>query len=143
MAHGRLDCSGGIEGAFCGIRMLRDGRSTWQGTRNGSFQLVSRCLEGTFDRRKEYTDCRCKSHCYQTLWAILKLEQFNSRHKYPFDVTISDGHTKIRATFGKSCTKEFARLKGRKFTDRTLGGVLAIEDYNLVTFPPRLVKCAI
>jgi hypothetical protein len=74
---------------------------------------------------------------------ILKHEQFNARHKDPFDVTVSDGHTKIRATFEKACTKEFARIHGRKFTDRTLGGVLAIEDYYLVTFPPGLVKCTI
>lgn len=60
------------------------------------------------------------------------LVQFNGRRRHPFDVTVSDGNTKIRATFSEECTREFSRRHDRKFADRTEGGIICVEVYKLV-----------
>ena len=47
-------------------------------------------------------------------------------------MTVSDGHTKIRATFSKSSTYDFHKDEGRSFHQRTLGGLVLFTDYYIV-----------
>jgi hypothetical protein len=67
--------------------------------------------------------------------AVLMPLQFRNQHRYPYDVTVSDGTTMIHASFGDACMREFEKKHNRKFHDRTEGGVIAIQDYDLVIIP--------
>ncbi|KIN02374.1 hypothetical protein OIDMADRAFT_28472 [Oidiodendron maius Zn] len=95
------------------------------------------CLKADYQPGQSFKNGQIRSSSKGIVTVHLKIGRhiqildFNSRHKHPYDVTISDGTTRIQATFGEACTKNFYREKLRKFTDRTVGGVLVIEDYRL------------
>jgi hypothetical protein len=58
--------------------------------------------------------------------------QFNGRRVHPFEATVSDGTTHIRATFDLVATDLFTKINSRDFLD-VLGGVIALVDFNIVS----------
>jgi hypothetical protein len=58
--------------------------------------------------------------------------QFNGRRVHPFEATVSDGTTHIRATFVGVATDLFTKINSRDFLD-ILGGVIALIDFNIVS----------
>jgi hypothetical protein len=61
------------------------------------------------------------------------IPQFNGRSVQPFEATISDGTTHIRATFDCVATDLFTKMNSRDFLD-VLGGVIGLVDFNIVSF---------
>jgi hypothetical protein len=57
--------------------------------------------------------------------------QLNCIHS-PYNVLLSDSHTQIRADIKEDATDSFRRKHERPFSERTLGGVLFISDFDLV-----------
>jgi hypothetical protein len=52
---------------------------------------------------------------------------------HPFEATVSDGTTHIRATFDHVATNVFTKMNGRNFLD-TRGAVIALIDYSIVNY---------
>jgi hypothetical protein len=52
---------------------------------------------------------------------------------HPFEATVSDGTTHIRATFDRAATDVFTKMNGRDFLD-IRGAVIALIDYSIVNY---------
>lgn len=59
---------------------------------------------------------------------------------HPFEATVSDGTTHIRATFDRVATDVFTEMNGRDFLD-IRGAVIALIDYRIVSYLSNHVAC--
>ncbi|KAE9366992.1 hypothetical protein N431DRAFT_495347 [Stipitochalara longipes BDJ] len=63
---------------------------------------------------------------------VVQVIELNGRSGHPFEATVSDGTTHIRATFDQAATDLFAKMSGRDFL-QIRGAVIALLEYNIVS----------
>ncbi|TAQ91153.1 hypothetical protein B7494_g501 [Chlorociboria aeruginascens] len=70
----------------------------------------------------------------------IQIINFNLPRKHPFDVTVSDGSTQLRATFDKEATRAFEKLHGHKFIvylHLLLSKLTSIKNYHPTECTPK------
>jgi hypothetical protein len=72
------------------------------------------------------------SNPFPRIFSLLRFQQFSGPGVHPFEATVSDGTTCVRATFDRDVTNLFTKMNGRDFLD-IRGGVIALLDYNIVS----------